>query len=169
MIMHYIKHILRNIKEFFNPRQKWLLKKIPNSWCDKTELIKIVAFESIVHFVEEEKAFTKIEWNSTEHHIEAAKNIKRAYFHIKNMKELEKIQDQAWANPLIKNYFKSTTFTTPVTKNINGLNITQYIISTPNEETIVAINYALSIDKKIEDIAQDVVEITAKYRHYLWT
>jgi hypothetical protein len=36
------------------PRQKWLIKKIPNHWVDKDYLITEVIFESIIHFVEEE-------------------------------------------------------------------------------------------------------------------
>ena len=52
-----------DIKCFFNPRQKWLTKKIPNHWCDKVELIRIVLFESLVHYVDEEKCFDVLAWD----------------------------------------------------------------------------------------------------------
>lgn len=42
------------ISGFFNPRQKWLTKQIPNTWCDKVELIPRTLFACLVHFVEEE-------------------------------------------------------------------------------------------------------------------
>ena len=51
-----------DIKCFFNPRQKWLTKKIPNHWCDKVELIRIVLFESLVHYVDGEKCFEVLAW-----------------------------------------------------------------------------------------------------------
>jgi hypothetical protein len=52
-----------SIKCFFNPRQRWLTKKIPNHWCDKVELIRIVLFESLVHYVDEEKCFDVLAWD----------------------------------------------------------------------------------------------------------
>jgi len=48
------REFIYSIKTFFNPRQKWLTKKIPNTWCDKVELIPLCLFEMIKHFVEEE-------------------------------------------------------------------------------------------------------------------
>ena len=55
-----------DIKYFFNPRQKWLTKKIPNHWCDKDELIRIVIFECLVDFVDGEKCFEVICWGENE-------------------------------------------------------------------------------------------------------
>ena len=55
-----------DIKCFFNPRQKWLTKKIPNHWCDKVELIRIVLFECLVDFVDGEKCFDNICWGENE-------------------------------------------------------------------------------------------------------
>lgn len=42
-------------KAFFNPRQKWLTKHIPNTWKDKPELVQDILFACLIHFVEEEK------------------------------------------------------------------------------------------------------------------
>jgi hypothetical protein len=55
-----------DIKCFFNPRQIWLIKKIPNHWCDKVELIRIVLFECLVDFVDGEKCFEVLCWGENE-------------------------------------------------------------------------------------------------------
>ena len=55
-----------DIKCLFNPRQKWLTKKIPNHWCDKVELIRIVLFECLVDFVDGEKCFEVLCWGENE-------------------------------------------------------------------------------------------------------
>ena len=51
-----------NLCYFLNPRQKWLIKKIPNSWCDKTGLIPIVNFAMVIDFVEGEDALNVTDW-----------------------------------------------------------------------------------------------------------
>lgn len=43
------------IKCFFRPKQKWLIKKIPNRWVDKDTLLEICVLESLKHFVEKEE------------------------------------------------------------------------------------------------------------------
>lgn len=51
----YWSDIKYSISAYFNPRQKWLTKTIPNRWCDKTSLIPHLLFTCLVHYVEEEK------------------------------------------------------------------------------------------------------------------
>jgi hypothetical protein len=43
-----------------------LTKKIPNHWCDKVELIRIVLFECLVDFVDGEKCFEVLCWGENE-------------------------------------------------------------------------------------------------------
>ena len=43
------------IQAWFKPRQKWLTRTIPNTWCDKVALIPHLLFACLVHYVEEEK------------------------------------------------------------------------------------------------------------------
>ena len=51
------------IEAFFNPRQKWLTKTIPNTWCDKVTLIPHLLFSCLVHYVEDEKGLQDhIDW-----------------------------------------------------------------------------------------------------------
>lgn len=59
-----IERIITNIKTFFNPRQKWLIKKIPNHWMDKDGLIELVLFECLIHYVEQEVGLQdKLDWD----------------------------------------------------------------------------------------------------------
>jgi hypothetical protein len=50
------------ISSRLRPRNKWLTKKLPRTRCDKVELITIVLYEMIIHFVEEEKCFERLEY-----------------------------------------------------------------------------------------------------------
>ena len=52
---YFWKDLQYSIAAFFNPRQKWLTKHIPNTWMDKPELIKDVLFACLIHYVEEEQ------------------------------------------------------------------------------------------------------------------
>ena len=51
----YWSDIKYSISAYFNPRQKWLTKTIPNRWCDKTSLIPHLLFTCLVHYVEKEE------------------------------------------------------------------------------------------------------------------
>jgi len=65
------------------PKQKWLTKKIPRNWCDKTELIPTVLFTMVVDFVEKEKAFDSVvDWDSDEHHKKFFEEISAVYYYI---------------------------------------------------------------------------------------
>jgi hypothetical protein len=49
-----LREFYYNIRDFFNPRQKWLTQKIPNHWIDKDTLWEICIFEGIKHYVEKD-------------------------------------------------------------------------------------------------------------------
>ena len=74
-----------NIKCFFFPKQRWLTKTIPNTWCDKVALLPDIVFASLIHFVEEEEGLNSRTWKDTYPdgssfditHIE--KDLRRAY------------------------------------------------------------------------------------------
>lgn len=82
------KRVNNHINNFLFPRQIWLTKEIPNSWCDKTELIPKIIFACVVHFVEQEKCFDVIDWPATPEHQHAADTIKAAYHFITVVKPL---------------------------------------------------------------------------------
>jgi hypothetical protein len=54
-----------SIRAYFNPRQKWLTDRIPNTWCDKTELIPDLLFTCLIDFVESEKGTDQlnVDWS----------------------------------------------------------------------------------------------------------
>lgn len=83
------------IRYFFNPRQKWLTKQIPNSWCDKVTLVRDINFAMIVHFIEGEKCFEHTDYeNSGEHHIKFARELMECYLYIKTRRPM--LDKQFW-------------------------------------------------------------------------
>lgn len=65
--MKYFYHNLRDkISTFFFPRQRWLTKAIPRTWCDKTELIPLLLFTCLIDFVEKEKGTEQLHVDWTE-------------------------------------------------------------------------------------------------------
>lgn len=61
----FYNNLKDSIEAWFNPRQKWLTRNIPNTWCDKTTLIPQLLFECLVHYVEEEKGLQdQLDWTS---------------------------------------------------------------------------------------------------------
>lgn len=52
-----------DITAFLNPRQKWLLNKIPNRWMDKDGLVELCLFEILVDYVEGEKGLEMMNYD----------------------------------------------------------------------------------------------------------
>ena len=52
---YFWKDLQYKLSAFFNPRQKWLTKHVPNTWKDKPELIQDILFACLIHYVEEEE------------------------------------------------------------------------------------------------------------------
>jgi hypothetical protein len=48
---------------YFNPRQKWLTRVIPNTWCDKVELVPQIIFACLIDFVEGEKGLSQLDFD----------------------------------------------------------------------------------------------------------
>ncbi len=63
----YWRDLWYKIDTFFNPRQKWLTSKIPNSHLDKDHILEIVILECIKNYVTEEigveELFRKNRWS----------------------------------------------------------------------------------------------------------
>jgi hypothetical protein len=53
-IPYNIRKMWDEIRWWWNPRQKWLIKKIPNHWIDKDYLWEICILEGIKHYVEKD-------------------------------------------------------------------------------------------------------------------
>jgi hypothetical protein len=61
----FFRDLINSISTFISPRQNWLVRKIPKTWTDKDELMRICLFESLIHFVEIEegvKMFRDSDW-----------------------------------------------------------------------------------------------------------
>lgn len=91
----YIKNKWQSVKDFFNPRQKWLTKVIPNHWCDKTELVPLLLFTILIDFVEKENGLDQltVDWDSertfvSQEYIDAVMTnygeLKDAYYYVKH-------------------------------------------------------------------------------------
>ena len=49
-----LRYYWYDVRDFFAPRQRWLTKKIPNSWIDKDTLWELCILEGIKHYVEKD-------------------------------------------------------------------------------------------------------------------
>lgn len=95
-----------NVSPFLDPRQKWLTKKIPNTWCDKTELIRMLNFEMLVHYVEGEECFERNRWNCTPEHSKVEQQIREIYNWIKVERPALEIQLENAYPPLTEDLLK---------------------------------------------------------------
>jgi hypothetical protein len=86
------------LRYFLNPRQKWLIKQIPNEWNDKTNLIPLVNFSMVKHFVEVEDARCITDWaNSGDSANKFYTELKDCHDYIKNRRpQLEKDLDASY-------------------------------------------------------------------------
>lgn len=99
-MIHCLYNCYNKIKNILNPRQKWIKKHIEyNQWCDKVELIPKFLFGCVVHYVEEEKCFERINWKATKKHSEFADQLGECYEYIKEKRPLlVKQLDDAYSN-----------------------------------------------------------------------
>jgi hemerythrin len=94
----YRETLLDKVGLFFKPRQRWIKNHIEyNHWCDKVELIPKFLFGCVIHYVDEEKCFERIDWDSDPEHKKFAKELKKCYEYAKNGRDnLEKQIDEAY-------------------------------------------------------------------------
>ena len=104
--LRYAGHRLSNfwyeqVSSRINPRQKWLTKVIPRTWCDKTSLIPLVNFEMVTDFVDGEKCFENTEYEGDGKVRETfAKELRACYNYIKvERPALQKLHDDSYPEP----------------------------------------------------------------------
>jgi hypothetical protein len=155
-----------NVKPLFKPQHTRLRKVIPRRWCDLTEIIKIVNFEIIKSFYEDEYKAGIVDWQADEYHAEFAKWLEEAYTYI----TIERSQLEEQKNNAYPDVNLDSMFHEPETDE-HG-NVTRRIKTCEErygksyEETYREVNRLEAlIDKK------DTVILTGliKKRDYFWT
>jgi hypothetical protein len=98
-----IKWKYYNIRDYFRPKQKWILNGVSNSFQDKVELVPLLIFNCIKHLVEEEKIFETISTYKNKDcpkgQAKFTKELEKVYGQI--IIELPNLQlelDEAWEN-----------------------------------------------------------------------
>ena len=82
--MYKLKDIKLDVKgRTINPRKEMRNKVFPHRWNDLTESIVTFHLEALIEFVDREKCFDNIEYNSDNHHREFAKGLKECYDYAK--------------------------------------------------------------------------------------
>ena len=163
------------ISAWFNPRQKWLTKTIPNTWCDKVTLIPHLLFECLIHYVEKEKGLQdQIDWSEdlkngyvSQEYINDRQNrdatLRAVYNYVKTERAaLEAAQDNSYPIPLsstrdlfIKNEDGNSTMRS--CDDVYGM---------PYEEAYAETN---RLEKLIEEKDLWAMNTIVKYHQYLWT
>lgn len=151
MIPYKYRNIYYTIRDFLFPRQKWLTKEIPNSWCDKTELIWTVLRPFIINFIEEERALEVVDWDYLPDQKEFSKNLQKYYLIIKTeIPNLEKELEKEWENISLDTNLD----------NLNKMTKKDY------KEKYRKID---KLEEKIEKLKTEVMIFIISYRQYFWT
>lgn len=151
------------ICNFFNPKQKWLTKKISNSWQDKVELMRTLLFEMVVHFVEKEMEI--VDWDATEGHQQVAAELREVYKYIKEERPaLEKELDAAYP-PMRNDWFKKSD--EPV-REVDGVKFYTYNFTTTEEEK-KCYERVHEIEAKIDELDQKHLHTIINNRQAMWT
>jgi hypothetical protein len=97
MIPWKYRQIWYDIRDWFNPRQKWLFKRIPNHWVDKDTLWEICILEGIKHYVEQEHVFDVLCNDNPPEQAEFLKEVRENYRLITEvLPSLEQGMELAW-------------------------------------------------------------------------
>ena len=163
------------ISASFNPRQKWLTKSIPNTWCDKTTLIPHLLFECLIHYVEKEEGLQdQTDWSEdlkngyvTQEYIDNLKTrdelLRAVYNYVKTERlVIESEQDNSYPIPLspTKDLF---------TKNEDGnrtMRTCDDVYGMSFTEAYAEVN---RLEKLIEEKDMWAMNTIVKYYQYMWT
>jgi hypothetical protein len=125
-------------------QQKWLTDNLKGEWIDKDQIIEIVLFDSLIHYVEKEDGLNDVCYDFSEElqkgHVRQdtvdaiklrQKELNDVYLYLKNER------------PTLKNYVD----------NWNGTNIDEFI----------------TLEDSLLDKDTELMNTIVKYRGYLWT
>jgi hypothetical protein len=163
------------ISASFNPRQKWLTKSIPNTWCDKTTLIPHLLFECLIHYVEKEEGLQdQTDWSKdlkegyvTQEYIDTMKTrdelLRAVYNYVKTERlVIESEQDNSYPIPLspTKDLF---------TKNEDGNRTMRTCDDVYGMSFTEAYAEVDRLEKLIEEKDMWAMNTIVKYYQYMWT
>lgn len=91
------EEIYRTIRNYFFPRRKWLLKVVPNFFCDKSELIPTLLIACLIDLVEGEKYFERVsshkDKDCPENQAKFGRELEKNYYRVKE--ELPVLESRA--------------------------------------------------------------------------
>lgn len=154
---YWLIEAYENVRDWLNPRQKWLTKKIPNHWIDKDTLWELCILEGIKHHVREDGGLDYFEEGQTDpNHPKHQKKYDRELndIAIKAMVTLPNLEDalaRAWAK------IPTPSFEHGV---INRLTNNSY------EETYGEVD---RLKKMISDLKTEIMVWAVKNRESIWT
>lgn len=143
---------------YFNPRQKWLTKEIPNTWCDKVELIPRLLFACLVDFVNSEKGLSQLDIDWTEElekgHVsqDYVDNVIKVYTELAHVYNYIKIE-----RPALEKQHDVSYPPYPLPDNMKNMTYDQ-LYGENNR-----------LEKLIEEKDQWAMHKIVEYRQYLWT
>lgn len=167
------------LRDWFNPKQKWLFRKIPNHWCDSVELIPLCIFEIFKHFVEEEDGLESIWGERYENDEYISEDYRNAREPIRQ--ELETVYEYVKNERTALQKQLENSYPTP----INGGNLFDYVSDETTSEVkyytmkpceeIYGMSYkdAYAEVHRLEELIEErdtwALTTIIKYRAYLWT
>lgn len=150
------------IRGWIFPQQKWLFKKIGNTWRDIDGIIEIVLFECLIRYVEVERGLDG-SWSNA---VEEKEEISKVYNYIKNERPLlQKELDTAYPVMIDDNMINSSY--DPVKKVwVNKMKSCDEMYGMSYNEAYQKVNW---IEGLIKEKDTDAMMKIIKHRDYLWT
>lgn len=147
---YQVRETIWAIRAFFNPRQKWLTRKIPNNWIDKDRLLEICILEAIKHYVEGEDVFNVLSNDSPPEQAQFMREVRHAYdLIVKQLPLLEKELELAWKKVPVRDWGD-------INKSVPGDYETTY-------------GDVDRLEKKIAELKTEVMLWAVKERESMWT
>jgi len=161
------------ISAWFNPRQKWLTKTIPNTWCDKVELIPHLLFACIINYVEDEKGLQdNVDWDAdiakgyvTQEYVDNRNQIyselREVYNYVKTERpQLEDKHDNSYPTSKEEDFFYETEdgkFIMRSCEDLYGMSFKEAYADTDR------------LQKLIEEKDMWAMNTIIKHHQYMWT